>query len=177
MRAGRVFERWQGAEMGFKRVTIIGASGFVGSEVASYLRGKGLLLQTPRSAAYDANRRDDLVRLVDDTRPEVIINCAGHTGKPNVDACEEQKAECLQGNAVMPALIREVAREKGLVFGHVSSGCIFTGRREDGGVSGSATRFLRVKRNSNGSSRGRSGPTVSWILPRWRDWGIISLLS
>lgn len=131
---GKRLSSYEGSQvMGFKKVTIIGASGFVGSEVASHFRDQWVDLQTPPSTEFDANVRADLIRLIDDTRPDVIINCAGHTGKPNVDACENQKAECLRGNVVMPALIHEVAREKGVVFGHVSSGCIFTGRRGDGG--------------------------------------------
>ena len=54
-----------------------------------------------------------------------VINAAGYTGKPNVDACEVAKAECLSGNAVLPGLIREVCEDMNIPWGHVSSGCIF----------------------------------------------------
>jgi dTDP-4-dehydrorhamnose reductase len=67
------------------------------------------------------------------TRPRFLINAAGYTGKPNVDACESHKAECLMGNAVLPGRIREVCEELGVPWGHVSSGCTFSGRRPDGG--------------------------------------------
>lgn len=119
--------------MGSKRVTIIGGNGYVGRAMSAFLRSRGVPLQTPRSTEYNANQRGDLIRLIDDTRPDVIINCAGHTGKPTVDACENQKAECLRDNVLLPHLIRGLAREKGVIFGHVSSGCIFAGRRGDGG--------------------------------------------
>ena len=32
----------------------------------------------------------------------VIINCAGYIGKPNVDACEQNKGDTIMGNVVFP---------------------------------------------------------------------------
>jgi len=49
-----------------------------------------------------------------------------------VDACELTKAECLSGNAVLPGIIREVCEDVNIPWGHVSSGCIYSGRRQDG---------------------------------------------
>ena len=53
-------------------------------------------------------------------------------GSPNVDACEDAKYECLQGNAVLPGIIREVCEDLKIPWGHVSSGCIYSGKRPDG---------------------------------------------
>ena len=61
-----------------------------------------------------------------------MINSAGYTGKPNVDACEIYKADCLLGNAVLPGVIREACEATKLAWGHVSSGCIYTGRNANG---------------------------------------------
>jgi len=60
-------------------------------------------------------------------RPEFLINAAGYTGKPNVDACEIHKAECLMGNAVLPGTVASACEEAGVPWGHVSSGCIYNG--------------------------------------------------
>ena len=65
-------------------------------------------------------------------RPEFLINSAGYTGKPNVDACEIHRTECLDGNAVLPGVIREACEQTDTPWGHVSSGCIFTGAKADG---------------------------------------------
>jgi dTDP-4-dehydrorhamnose reductase len=62
-----------------------------------------------------------------------VINCAGYTGKPNVDACELDKGNCLDGNAILPAVLRELCEDLGIGWGHVSSGCIFSGERPGGG--------------------------------------------
>tara|TARA_B100000214_G_C23891256_1_gene591883 strand:- start:65 stop:913 length:849 start_codon:yes stop_codon:yes gene_type:complete len=56
-----------------------------------------------------------------------IINCAGYVGKPNVDACELAKADCIEGNVIFPAMVAEVCREKEYKFIHISSGCIYSG--------------------------------------------------
>lgn len=70
--------------------------------------------------------------LIQKERPELVINAAGLTGKPSVDACESQKAECLEANVQLPAVLHRACRDTGVPFAHISSGCIFSGRREDG---------------------------------------------
>ena len=55
----------------------------------------------------------------------VIINAAGYTGDPNVDACEEHKEECIQGNVLWPMELEK--RCAGLPIVHVTSGCVYTG--------------------------------------------------
>ena len=112
---------------------LVGASGFIGSKFAEVLASRGLkfcgLSRTEVDYA-DASVLRDWMRV---ERPRFLINAAGYTGKPNVDACEHNKAECLMGNAVLPGRIREVCEEMGVPWGHVSSGCTFSGRRPDGG--------------------------------------------
>lgn len=56
-----------------------------------------------------------------------IINCAGVTGTPNVDACESMKKETIEANAIFPVLLYDAARQMGSRFAHFSSGCIYQG--------------------------------------------------
>jgi len=56
-----------------------------------------------------------------------IINCAGYIGKPNVDACELAKADCIEGNVLLPAMIAQLCEEKKYDLTHISSGCIYCG--------------------------------------------------
>jgi dTDP-4-dehydrorhamnose reductase len=55
-----------------------------------------------------------------------------------VDACELHKAECLLGNAVLPGLVAQACEAAGVPWGHVSSGCIFSG--EGPGTAGFTER-------------------------------------
>ena len=82
--------------------------------------------------SFDYTNLDNLHKFLKTQSPTFLINAAGFTGKPNVDACESTKYECLQGNAVLPGIIREVCEDLKIPWGHVSSGCIYSGRRPDG---------------------------------------------
>ncbi|NBP04296.1 MAG: NAD-dependent epimerase/dehydratase family protein, partial [Proteobacteria bacterium] len=58
---------------------------------------------------------------------ECVINAAGYTGKPNVDACEYHKGECIDGNVTFPWKLAEFCKDYKVPLCHVSSGCIYTG--------------------------------------------------
>jgi len=64
-----------------------------------------------------------------ETKPEFLINVAGYTGKPNVDACENAKADTLAGNTLLPHTIAEACAATDTPWGHVSSGCIYSGAK------------------------------------------------
>jgi dTDP-4-dehydrorhamnose reductase len=56
-----------------------------------------------------------------------VINCAGVTGVPNVDACESDRPTTMEGNANFPILLYHECRKRGIRFSHFSSGCIYSG--------------------------------------------------
>ena len=113
-------------------ILLLGGNGFVGSAFAKRLTQRSLAFQIVSRRRCDYTRRDRLIELIDQTKPSFLINAAGYTGKPNVEACEHHKAECLLGNAVLPGMIREACENRGIPWGHVSSGCIYTGVTADG---------------------------------------------
>ena len=57
----------------------------------------------------------------------IVVNCAGYIGKPNVDACELAKADCVEGNVLFPAMISQLCADRGYQYAHISSGCIYGG--------------------------------------------------
>ena len=113
-------------------IILLGGSGYVGQAYQSLLSNKGIAFQNLRRADLDYTDVATLTAHLRATRPAFLINAAGYTGKPNVDACELHKAECLHGNAVLPGRIAEACAAADVPWGHVSSGCIFTGARPDG---------------------------------------------
>jgi dTDP-4-dehydrorhamnose reductase len=66
------------------------------------------------------------------TRPlfDWVVNCAGKTGTPNVDACELDKQGTIDANAIFPALLAN-ACGWGTRLAHFSSGCIYMGDIDD----------------------------------------------
>ena len=113
-------------------IILLGGSGFVGQEFQHYLMSQHIAFKNLTRAECDYTSKGALAKAIASLKPNFLINCAGYTGKPNVDACEFHRAECIDGNAVLPGKIREVCEDARLTWGHVSSGCIYTGRREDG---------------------------------------------
>jgi 3,5-epimerase/4-reductase len=113
-------------------IYLLGGSGYVGQSYQALLTRKGIPFRNLRRAELDYTNGEVLRAALRRDRPEFLINAAGYTGKPNVDACELHKHECLFGNAVLPGIIAEACADAGVPWGHVSSGCIYTGARADG---------------------------------------------
>ncbi len=113
-------------------IYLLGGSGYVGHAYQALLARKGLPFRNLRRAEIDYSDSEVLTDLLRREKPEFLINAAGYTGKPNVDACEVHRDECLFGNAVLPGRIARACAAAGIPWGHVSSGCIYNGSRSDG---------------------------------------------
>ena len=113
-------------------ILLLGGNGYVGKALQKNLTGRALPFVVASRASSDYSNPSVLVKMLHDLRPDFLINAAGYTGKPNVDACEIHRTECLDGNAVLPGVIREACEQTHTPWGHVSSGCIFTGAKADG---------------------------------------------
>jgi dTDP-4-dehydrorhamnose reductase len=108
-------------------IILLGSSGYVGKEFERILSKRGMSYKSLTRAQVDYTSAAQLRAHLVANRPDFIINAAGFTGKPNVDACELQKDETMQGNVYFPKMLAEVCAELGIPWGHVSSGCIFSG--------------------------------------------------
>ena len=111
-------------------LVIFGGSGYVGDVIRRLPITPSVISISRKDCDYYDLKV--LSRILKDLRASFVINAAGFTGKPNVDACESAKYECLQGNAVLPGIIREVCEDLKIPWGHISSGCVYSGRRDDG---------------------------------------------
>jgi dTDP-4-dehydrorhamnose reductase len=108
-------------------IYLLGGSGYVGGAYQALFRRKGMAFRNLRRSEVDYTDAGTLRAALLRDKPEFLINAAGYTGKPNVDACELHKAECLLGNAVLPGIVAQACAEAGVPWGHVSSGCIYSG--------------------------------------------------
>ncbi len=64
---------------------------------------------------------------LDTHKPEVVINAAGKTGRPNIDWCEDHKLETLHANVTGPLVLLEECGQRGIYWVHFGSGCIYEG--------------------------------------------------
>ncbi len=113
-------------------IFLLGAGGYIGRAFQRHLVRHGVAHRAIRRTELDYSEPSRLLAALRAERPAFLINASGYTGKPNVDGCEDHRAECLFANAVLPARIAEACASAGVPWGHLSSGCIYQGARPDG---------------------------------------------
>lgn len=104
---------------------LIFGRGYVGNKFFDYFSEKSEVevdFADCRVEDYSLVKRE-----LEEKRPDVIINCAGKTGRPNVDWCEDNKSETMFGNVVVPLMLARASDELGIYMVHIGSGCVYTG--------------------------------------------------
>src|SRR5436309_12363460 len=110
-------------------ILLLGASGFIGQAFARELQRRSAACLPISRKSLDYTRFDVLFDYVRKAKPQFIINAAGYTGRPNVDACEIARGETVQGNALFPQTMARVCFMTNTPWGHISSGCIYSGAK------------------------------------------------
>lgn len=106
-------------------ILLLGASGYIGTAFQSELSARKHHYLCVERNIYA--RFDTFLNFLRRTRPDFVINCSGYIGKPNVDACENKKAETILGNIVLPVSIAHACYTAGVPLGQISSGCLYSG--------------------------------------------------
>lgn len=69
----------------------------------------------------------DIGKLLDKHKPDVLVNCIGKTGSPNVDWCNLNPEITSLTNSVLPILLADECKRRSIHLIHIGSGCIFYG--------------------------------------------------
>lgn len=110
-----------------EKIVLLGGNGYIGAAFQKFFKKQDIVFSSLSRKDVEYTHGDVLRDFLKTHKPSFLVNCAGYSGKPNVDACELHKAECLAANAVLPGVIRRVCEGLGLPWAHISSGCIYTG--------------------------------------------------
>lgn len=92
--------------------------------------GKGFIsdhLPYEKILDYISPHKEDLDYNLSKGKPDVIINCLGKTGRPNIDQCESNKLETYESNVVLPLMIAEWCQHNNVHLINIGSGCIYFG--------------------------------------------------
>jgi len=108
-------------------ILLLGASGYIGQAFERELQRRGAPFRSLSRHQVDYTQFETLRKFLGETRPTFLVNAAGYTGKPNVDACETARADTLQGNTLFPLTLAHACGVAKVPWGHVSSGCIYAG--------------------------------------------------
>jgi dTDP-4-dehydrorhamnose reductase len=110
------------------RILLFGWRGYLG----------GLFQSTyPGALTTDADIGDlsAVERALCQARPDVVINCAGRTGQPSVDWCEEHRRETLSANVTGALVLAGECLRQDLYLVHLGSGCLYQGDNSGRGFS------------------------------------------
>ena len=96
-----------------RKVCLTGGSGFLGSFVTEKLRQRGAgEIFIPRLEQYDLVNPQDVERMLDDSRPDVIIHLAAHVG--GIGANRLHPAEFFYDNLMMGTQLMHQAWKRGV---------------------------------------------------------------
>ena len=76
---------------------IWGGNGWVASHLKELLEKQGKAVQTTTVRMED---REAVLAELDRVKPTHVLNCAGCTGRPNVDWCEDNKEATIRSNVI-----------------------------------------------------------------------------
>jgi len=107
---------------------LIFGNGYLGKQFDQALKSSVI------SSIYIKSEQD-VLQEIKKHQPEWIINCAGATGRPNIDWCEDNKEKTFTSNVLMPLMIARACFEKKVKMLHLGSGCVYTGDNEGKGFS------------------------------------------
>ena len=108
-------------------ILVLGQTGYMGTQFINELKYRNLSYRGISRGNIDYCNYSVLYSLVAKNIFKLVINCAGYIGRPNVDACEDHKAETIEGNVVLPKMLSDVCSDVGVKFMQISSGCIYDG--------------------------------------------------
>ena len=119
-----------------KRVLITGGSGLLALNWACRMRGecevylarhvRDIRLRGARVVPLELESVDNLLRRLEEYRPEWIVHTAGIT---NVDQCEREPGKAREANAVLARNIASASARLGLRLIHLSTDHLFAGTR------------------------------------------------
>ena len=87
--------------------------------------------------------------------PNILINCIGYCGDPNIDQCENNKQKTIDANILIPSILSNICEKKQIKLIYIGSGCIF-----DGASPHSSYYYVNELKNNTGLYPKRAGITI-----------------
>ena len=155
--------------------TLVFGAGWIGTQLAQRL-GADL-------DRVDIANEQAVAEVLDAQKPEQVVNCAGKTGSPNVDACEQDPGGTYRSNVIGPIVLANACRDRDIHFTHVGSGCIYTGDNngpgyaEDDEPNFAGSLYSRSKQISEAALRDLHALQLRLRMPISSEPGPRNLLS
>lgn len=105
------------------KVMIFGSKGFMGQYFLS-------AFPDAICPSVDIGNQVAVTEALDKEKPDVVINAAGKTGRPNVDWCEDHKMGTIHSNVLGPLILLEECEKRNIYMVHIGTGCVYSGGAE-----------------------------------------------
>ena len=106
------------------RIEVVGSRGQLGRELLATLAGTSHQASGHDVESVDIRDPGSVAALLDDVRPDVVINCAAWT---RVDAAETEEAAANGVNADGPGVLAHACLPRGILLCHLSTDYVFDG--------------------------------------------------
>lgn len=113
------------------KILVLGSEGMLGHVVKRYFENKGYEVYATSRNKENENYFDltdnikDIDKIVDRIKPQVVINCIGLLNR----VAEENQALAVLINGYLPHYMDELSEKKNFKFIHVSTDCVFDGKK------------------------------------------------
>jgi len=101
---------------------VFGRTGWIGGEVGRLLQARGADFCF---AECRLQERENVAALLRRTHATHVINCAGVTGRPNVDWCEDHQVETIRANVIGCLTLADICETMDIHMTNFATGCIF----------------------------------------------------
>jgi len=97
-------------------------TGWIGGKIFSLLQEQN---HTVIAATSRLENRQDIEAEINKIQPDFVINCAGVTGRPNVDWCEDHKQETIRANVIGTLNLADTCYLHNIHMTNFGTGCIY----------------------------------------------------
>jgi dTDP-4-dehydrorhamnose reductase len=101
---------------------VFGKNGWIGGKIIELLTAQGKTFHLAQSRTYN---RESVEKEIELYKPTHVINAAGVTGRPNVDWCEDHRAETIRTNVIGCLNVADICASKNIYHLLYATGCIF----------------------------------------------------
>jgi 3,5-epimerase/4-reductase len=108
--------------MSANRFLIWGGKGWIAQHLETLLKSQGKEAYTTTVRMED---REAVKAEIERVKPTHVLNCAGCTGRPNVDWCEDNKEATMRSNVIGTLNLTDVCFQAGVHCTVFATGCIY----------------------------------------------------
>ena len=102
------------------RFLLTGSAGWICGHLEGLLNAQG---KTVHATNYRMENSAKMNEIFDEFQPTHVVNCAGKTGRPNVDWCEDNRVETVRSNVIGTLMLAELCHERGVHLTNMATGC------------------------------------------------------